>query len=159
MTKTARSGLFQRVGGCCEPIQKERLPIPSELKAPKPNRRVDAFRDVLRQCIGLHESPKSGSPCGSNLSGTADFAPSQSDLRRSFFIRSGRFAFGKHRKGMIDLANETQTARSEKTDLKTQLAEVAERIRTRDHGPFRGGNGAADRRDPRGIQTLRDGRE
>ena len=31
---------------------------------------------------------------------------------------------------MIDLANETQTARSEKTDLKTQLAEVAERIRT-----------------------------
>ena len=31
---------------------------------------------------------------------------------------------------MIELANETQTARSEKTDLKTQLAEVAERIRT-----------------------------
>ena len=31
---------------------------------------------------------------------------------------------------MIELANETQTVRSEKTDLKTQLAEVAERIRT-----------------------------
>ena len=37
---------------------------------------------------------------------------------------------------MIDLANETQTARSEKTDLKTQLAEVAERIRTMRYGAY-----------------------
>ena len=47
-----------------------------------------------------------------------------------FLFGINRFAFGKYRKGMIELANETQTARSEKTDLKTQLAEVAERIRT-----------------------------
>ena len=31
---------------------------------------------------------------------------------------------------MSNLANETQTPVTEKTDLKTQLAEVAERIRT-----------------------------
>ena len=58
--------------------------------------------------------------------------PSQSDLRRSFLnLRKAASPFGiHHRKGLRELANETKTPLTEKTDLRTQLSEVAERIRT-----------------------------
>ena len=63
---------------------------------------------------------------------TRGSTPSQSDLRRSFLHekhQNYRYSHTKT-KGMKKLANEAQTPVTEKTDLKAQLAEVAERIRT-----------------------------
>ena len=68
-----------------------------------------------------------------NLSGTADLHSVSKRFETEFFVTRTVFAspFGiQYRKGLRELANETNTPMTEKTDLKTQLAEVAERIRT-----------------------------
>ena len=73
MTKTARSVSFQRAGGCCEPVRKVRTPIPSELKAPKPEKVSRRFPSSAASVHRASCEPAEWFSFENNLSGTADF--------------------------------------------------------------------------------------